>query len=186
MRKLLSKISIAAVLATGFHFAAHASVMDLGVISGTETLSNTTQPGQFTDFYKFSVPVSNAAAIATTSILYEATYGTLVQSLNLYRGSFDTAASLPAIPISLPFITTIAESNGWLITTLASSAILDAAAYTLVIGGTGTGQAAYTGIISLTETPRTLPPVPEPETYAMLLAGLGMLGFIARRRQKNM
>lgn len=28
-------------------------------------------------------------------------------------------------------------------------------------------------------------PVPEPETYAMLLAGLGLLGFAARRRQEN-
>ncbi len=28
----------------------------------------------------------------------------------------------------------------------------------------------------------TLPPVPEPETYAMMLAGLGMLGFLARRK----
>lgn len=28
-------------------------------------------------------------------------------------------------------------------------------------------------------------PVPEPETYAMLLAGLGLLGFAARRRQQN-
>ena len=27
--------------------------------------------------------------------------------------------------------------------------------------------------------------VPEPETYAMLLAGLGLLGFAARRRQQN-
>lgn len=27
--------------------------------------------------------------------------------------------------------------------------------------------------------------VPEPETYAMLLAGLGLLGFAARRRQEN-
>jgi len=27
--------------------------------------------------------------------------------------------------------------------------------------------------------------VPEPETYAMLLAGLGFLGFMARRRRKN-
>ena len=25
--------------------------------------------------------------------------------------------------------------------------------------------------------------VPEPETYAMLLAGLGLIGFSARRRQ---
>jgi len=28
--------------------------------------------------------------------------------------------------------------------------------------------------------------VPEPETYAMLLAGLGMMGFVARRRQRNL
>jgi hypothetical protein len=28
-----------------------------------------------------------------------------------------------------------------------------------------------------------LAPVPEPETYAMLLAGLGLLGFMARRRK---
>ena len=27
--------------------------------------------------------------------------------------------------------------------------------------------------------------VPEPETYAMLLAGLGLLGFIARRRRTS-
>ena len=26
-------------------------------------------------------------------------------------------------------------------------------------------------------------PIPEPETYALLLAGLGVLGFVARRRQ---
>lgn len=27
--------------------------------------------------------------------------------------------------------------------------------------------------------------VPEPETYAMLLAGLGMIGFMARRRKND-
>lgn len=30
-----------------------------------------------------------------------------------------------------------------------------------------------------------LPAVPEPETYAMLLAGLGVMGFIARRRKQH-
>ena len=28
-------------------------------------------------------------------------------------------------------------------------------------------------------------PIPEPETYALLLAGLGMLGFMGRRRLNN-
>jgi hypothetical protein len=27
-------------------------------------------------------------------------------------------------------------------------------------------------------------PIPEPETYAMLLAGLGLIGFMARRRKQ--
>ncbi len=28
-------------------------------------------------------------------------------------------------------------------------------------------------------------PIPEPETYAMMLAGLGMLGFTAKRRKNT-
>ena len=30
-----------------------------------------------------------------------------------------------------------------------------------------------------------LTPIPEPETYAMLLAGLGLIGAIARRKQRT-
>lgn len=33
--------------------------------------------------------------------------------------------------------------------------------------------------------PSSVTPVPEPETYGMLLAGLGMLGFAARRRKQK-
>lgn len=33
--------------------------------------------------------------------------------------------------------------------------------------------------------PTVAAPVPEPETYAMLLAGLGLLGFTAKRRKQN-
>jgi hypothetical protein len=45
---------------------------------------------------------------------------------------------------------------------------------------TCSNQSDYT-FISLTASPVT--PVPEPETYAMLLAGLGLMGAIARRRK---
>lgn len=42
------------------------------------------------------------------------------------------------------------------------------------------GSGTY-GILSQLTTP-----VPEPETYAMLLAGLGLMGFVARRRQRSL
>jgi hypothetical protein len=38
------------------------------------------------------------------------------------------------------------------------------------------------GDVSMTQAPTAI--VPEPETYAMLLAGLGLVGFIARRRKR--
>jgi hypothetical protein len=34
-------------------------------------------------------------------------------------------------------------------------------------------------------TSMTVTPVPEPKNYAMLLAGLGLMGFIARRRSSR-
>jgi DNA-binding beta-propeller fold protein YncE len=42
---------------------------------------------------------------------------------------------------------------------------------------------AISNEVSGTTTAYSLAPVPEPETYAMLLAGLGLLGFTARRRK---
>jgi hypothetical protein len=31
-----------------------------------------------------------------------------------------------------------------------------------------------------------LQPIPEPETYAMMLAGLGLIGFVANRRRRKL
>lgn len=41
---------------------------------------------------------------------------------------------------------------------------------------------AFNNWLAMTPPPPT-PPVPEPETYAMMLAGLGMIGAITRRRK---
>jgi hypothetical protein len=48
--------------------------------------------------------------------------------------------------------------------------------YALHIAGTSVGEALYAGTLSVSA-------VPEPETYGMMLAGLGLMGFIARRRK---
>ncbi len=47
-----------------------------------------------------------------------------------------------------------------------------------VLGPGGTMQGTY-------PVTQTITAVPEPETYAMLMAGLGLMGFIARRRRTS-
>ncbi|MBA3697006.1 MAG: PEP-CTERM sorting domain-containing protein [Methylotenera sp.] len=49
--------------------------------------------------------------------------------------------------------------------------------YFIHIAGIASGAGTYNGTVSMVS------PVPEPETYGMLLAGLGMIGFVARRRK---
>lgn len=49
--------------------------------------------------------------------------------------------------------------------------------YFVHVAGVASGAAGYTGTLSLVS------PVPELEVYGMLLAGLGLMGFVARRRK---
>lgn len=59
-----------------------------------------------------------------------------------------------------------------------SAQSLAAGNYYLQVSGTmaSTGTGAFGGAAALN-------PVPEPETYGMMLAGLGVVGFLARRRK---
>ncbi len=66
---------------------------------------------------------------------------------------------------------------------LASSAPLPAGSYELRISGFGLPGGYYSGRMTL--APTTTVPIPEPETYAMILAGLGLMGFVARRRKRK-
>lgn len=57
-------------------------------------------------------------------------------------------------------------------------------AFNSVVIGTGTGQPGDDVEID-DDSREVITAVPEPETYAMLLAGLGLLGFTARRRKQK-
>jgi hypothetical protein len=58
---------------------------------------------------------------------------------------------------------------------------LDAGSYSIMVTGLADGTHGGTYGIDLT----TATPMPEPSTYAMLLGGLGLIGFIARRRKNQ-
>lgn len=66
------------------------------------------------------------------------------------------------------------EWVNWQVSGLGSSSLTNM--YVHVQGITGGYSAKYTPVVTV---------VPEPEVYAMMLAGLGLLGFSARRRMKN-
>lgn len=49
-------------------------------------------------------------------------------------------------------------------------------------GGTFDGQTGYWNLTGIASVEAPTAPIPEPETYLMMLSGLGLLGLIARRR----
>jgi hypothetical protein len=53
------------------------------------------------------------------------------------------------------------------------------------IAGSQTGGTADMGLYSITSSLNPVTPVPEPEIYAMMAAGLGLMGFIGRRRSRR-
>jgi hypothetical protein len=170
--KLVVSAATAAVAMTAAG-GANAAVIDLGPITTSLTaFGGFAAPGPFIDVFTFTVPANGGSDYAVTNFsllptLFTTAFTTfaLVSNADGLVGSGDDTVVASAFSagdqsMSLSFG---ASSGG---------------AYFLAVGGVATGQIGgiYNGAISVTA-------VPEPETYAMMLAGLAALGFLARRRQ---
>ncbi|HYR25160.1 MAG TPA: PEP-CTERM sorting domain-containing protein, partial [Aquabacterium sp.] len=51
--------------------------------------------------------------------------------------------------------------------------------------GAHAGYVYLDGFGSVAPPPGPVPSVPEPETYTLVLAGLGVVGFVSRRRRRD-
>lgn len=105
--------------------------------------------------------LSGAFQLAVWEIVAE-TGATAYSALSLSTGSFQATSGNS---------TARTTANSWL----------------QALGTGASGGYTLTALVSPSRQDQMMAtPIPEPETYMMLLAGLGLMGFVARRRQRNL
>lgn len=134
---------------------------------GAAVNGNKTQGETFADKYLFT----SSVAFSLTGALESEVQGPN-RDLDITGFSLYNAGGL--------LVSGTSVSDGALEEFTLNSGVLAAGDYYLQVNGLVVGKAGgkYSADI-------TLSPVPEPETYAMMLAGLGLLGFSARRRKQK-
>lgn len=135
----------------------------------------------FWDSYFFTVPNSTATSV-TTTINLSNIFALSNVSVRIYTGGVHNTSSVAPGTIAEAFAITTNIAPGVDVSTVSLNvSALAAGTYTLQIKGNITGSAggAYSGLLNLAN------PVPEPESYAMLLAGLGLIGGFARKQKQK-
>lgn len=132
-----------------------------GDILGPGNMGNT-----FADRFTFNTTGANDFDAIISSISRSADMGLDITGLGLYSTDSTLVASGTSVSDGAMDVWTISTDN------------LVAGNYYLQVSGTMVGDtaASFGGAVMLA-------PVPEPETYGMMLGGLGILGFLARRRK---
>ena len=130
-------------------------------LSGSETTTLTVPKGSFSDRFDFSLGALTALD-ASAGVLNFGKFKITDTSFNYTLFNSSNALLGTGTNTDVLSLINLAVGN-----------------YYLIVSGTATGLSGgkYNGAITTA--------VPEPETFAMLLAGLGLMGGIARRRSKT-
>ena len=153
----LKQVTLGVALALS-GLAANAADVNLGVNPDTFQTMAVGGNANFWDTFSFSLTtesVVNAAAVSFGGIRTGSSWSIIDSMDTLLAGTY----SLTSVPATLATLT------------------LGAGDYSFVVTGKGQTNGGMYGV-SINVTP-----VPEPETYAMMLAGLAAVGFLARRRR---
>jgi len=171
------RLACAAAIA-GCSFSASAATIDLGVLNispETNVFSGFAPVGGFMDYIKFTLPANGGSG-----------YGVVNFPVNTDAGNFNllfSSLSLFSNADGIMFngdddeVKTVTGNSGELSFTMPANS--GGNMYLMVVGvSNGSLGGIYSGGINVS-------PVPEPEAWAMMLVGAGLVGFRLRNRSKK-
>jgi len=164
----LSRVATASALALASAGSFAAALGSIDLSSGSGFFGNTPIAGAFVDTLSFTVTTASTFSGSITSVV-NGTQDVDFMSIVLTPGVLSFASVL-GDPVEV-----------W--ATPAAGFGLTPGVYTLTLTGTNSASVgSYAGNLAVTPgLPSTS--VPEPESVAMLFAGLGIVGLLARRRR---
>ena len=169
LKHLILALGLVSVAGMANATATKLGTIDVGVIP--TQFFGYSAPGTFSDIFTFALPANGGSGYSVMNLpVPAANFNALLTTMSLVKDIDGTPFSMDD---EVVFSVVSAGTNSF---NLAWGA-LDAGSYYLNIAGitTGTAGGLYSGAISVT-------PVPEPETWAMLLAGLGIVALKLNRR----
>ena len=152
---------------------AAAALLALANASSAATLTPVTVGPTFTDVQIGTITIGSLSNLMGNVFALDSVNGTFFGnpiSFSLQQVTFSSAG------VGSLMGDTDATAAGFAFSNVAAGSYIVKASGSL----SGPAQILGTGFVGATYT---VTAVPEPETYALLLAGLGVVGFIARRRK---
>lgn len=147
----------------------------LGYLAGTISIGNSFNSGPsgyFSDLYTFDIGPTSYVAATTVTLNFDIPQlpGPEYQLSNMAIEFRDSSNAL------IGYDNTLDSSNALQL----SSVLAVGTGYKFIVSGyvTGTLGGSYGGVLAAA-------PVPEAKTYAMMLAGLALVGFMARRNARS-